>query len=876
MIRAKQVDAPDSEILELVPHEKLAGDLPAVLIMGHAHWLNISTSVLEIRPLEKLWEGSPEHWTIDCKPGQYRMRRGREFLVNIYSLSWAMVARLFLPLEAPQNLLVTYSPVDQSSSLLRFSVVLPRYGLSFFVDEDGDLQSHNIRNMVYDKNQSIGTMLGLVNQLVLRPKSRDVKAEGLVPRCVLIPEGDISFQKEGDHVIVEIDTQDRPRITYQTYRLDTDLGCLTGNVSLTNKLYCAYLHALTSGCGTDPLTGRSGTEEALSLLRSANCWSIMKLSSRDAELLGLIASLCPERTWYPEQLRCMQKVEWLSLPASAQHHELYIVANGIKEHCERLQLFHESQPSSLFESFPVRDHHLLKRSALRAAYLFPSEFAGAPFGTDRDIVYPGRDVVGSDSREHRAYTAASIVHHQAGCATGAHLVKNMMKSWGDATVSGSAPLSLQYERSWLSPDLPTIWLEAYNLLRKTDDGKWIQLFFSLPAMAYASSALSDLVPTFVAFAKEDVFFLEDPPNYDSYDLSDGCSPSQDILRTYVADCAHPFERSPESTELAKPGESFNDLRKRQYQLYSKRLGSDADATVRQLLNAWPETSQCLLNPNLYDVTSLALNIENHFSSCYRNLKLRQHFTRVQGLLKGVRSQVIPNLQYSFHPMQNIASRVSWSPTVQQLLSRPAPSIRAHDKLPQYSKGRNTSSPNSASLHQLISMVEADAINLFQIKYAAALRTSAKSLEKEKPLVAHGTTKIPTITRLKKHYADCQARYVQALEHLKRSLGPKDHAERALEQSGQWPRITVHALFRILASHSPIVLSSDWKKCITRLALLALELQRARRLLRLFMDDLHEEFFKECENEGCDGWAADEHPDWLLIQVCFLSYGADSL
>lgn len=865
-------------MFQFVPPEKLAGDLPAVLISGHGHWLNVSTSVLEIRPLDKLWESSADNWEIDCTPGRYRMRKGREFLIDVRSRSWAMVSGLLKPLDTPQNLLITLSPTDsdQISSSLQLSAALPRYGLSFYVDKDGDLRSHNIRNMVYDENQSIGTMFGLVNQLVLRMKSRDVGVDELVPRCVLIPEGDLSFQMDGHHVHVEIDTQGPSRITYQAYRIDTDLGCLTGNVSLTNKLYCAYLHALTSGCSTDPLTGRSGTEEALSLLRSPNCSSIMKFSPRDAELLGLIASMCPSRTWYPEQLRCMQKVEWLNLPASAQHHELYVVVNGIKEHYERVQSFHEGQASPLFQSFPSRENHLLKRSALRAVYLFPSESSGLLFG-DFDARYPGRDVVDSASGEHRAYTAATTVHYRATHLVTPKCIKRLIKSWGEETVSGMAPLSLQYDRSWLNPALSSMWLEAYNILRKGDERNWIQLFFSLPAMAYASPAVSDLVPAFVAFATESQFGLEDPPNYDSYYLLEGYSPSPAILRGYISSCAYPFERSPESTEPAKPGESFNELRKRQLKLYINRRDSDADLTVPQLLSAWPcETpSQCSLDPNMYDVVDLTSNIQRHFSSCYRNLKLREHLTRVQKILKGVRSQAVPdsNLRYSFHPSNDIPSRVSWSPTVNQLFVKPAPSLRAHDNLPRHTvMARKTSCPtNSTSLHQLIDVVEADATNLFQLRYVSALRTSAESLGSEMPLVVHGTTKGPTLETLTAHYSRCRTRYVQALEYLRQSLGPRSNSERALRLSGQWPRITAHALLRFLASNSPIVLSDDWKKCLIRLALLLLELQRARRLLRLQLDGRHEEFFRELENEGCDGWTAEEHPDWLLIQVCFPCY-----
>jgi hypothetical protein len=882
VIRAKRKQVTgDSNTIELIPKEKLEGDLPAVLIEGHVHWLNLSTSVMEICPLDSLWETSSENWKIDCTPGKYRMQKGNEFLVDIRSQSWDMVSSLLRPFDTPQNLLVSVSPIDSSQPMpsLQLSVVLPRYGLSFYVDEDGDLQSCNIRGMVYDENQSVGTLFGLVNRLVLRPKIRDVHVVELIPRCALIPEGEISFKMDGHHVRVEINTC-RPAlglVTYQTYRVDTDMGCLTGNVSVTNKLYCAYLHALTSGCSADPLTGRSGTEEALSLLRSASCWSIMRFGSREAELLSLIASICPTRTWYPVHLRCMQKVGWLNLPASSQHHELFIVSKAIKEHYEKVQLFHESQSSPLFQTFPSHDDHLLERSALRAAYLFPSESSGRPSRADLDVRYSARDLVEFSSGEQRAYTAATAVHHRTANATTRKNILSMLNSW-TGSVSRDATLSLRYDRSWLTPDLPLIWLTAYELLQRSNEGKWFQMLFSLPAMAYASSQLADLVPVFVAFASDPHFGPEKPPHYDSYDLADEYYPSSTTLRGYVSDCAHSFQHSPESkAEPAGRSEGRKRLKKRRLEMYNDRRDSDANEAARQTLKAlsWPTETppQCSLDPKLYDVPDFTANVKSHFSSCYRNVKLKEHLTRVQGILNNVHSRAssIPALQYSFQPSQSTPSRTCWLLTVDQLFARPAPSLhwQADERLPLYTaEDGNTSLSDSAPLHQLIATVEANAVNPFQRHYVSALHTSAECFGNEISLVAHEATKLPTVETLVQHYAQSRASYIKGRDHVKQYLGPKSQSEQALEQSDQWPCITAHALFRSLASNSPIVLSNEWKECLIRLTLLTLELQRARRLLRLHFDHLREELCRELQNEGCDGWNAKAHPDWLLIQVCY--------
>ena len=132
---------------------------------------------------------------------------------------------------------------------------------------------------------------------------------------------------------------------------------------------------------------------------------------------------------------------------------------------------------------------------------------------------------------------------------------------------------------------------------------------------------------------------------------------------------------------------------------------------------------------------------------------------------------------------------------------------------------------------------------------------------------HSLKRSDQIGALREHYAECKMNYLGAMDALKKSLGPTtDPLEQALEQFGQWPPITADHLLRYLASTSPIKLPPHWKKCLIFLALLLLDLQRARRLLRYALDGLEEEFSKELESEVCDGWNVDDYPDWLLIQV----------
>ena len=275
-----------ADILEVIPQEKLQGDLPTAFVHGHVHWLNLSTLVIEIRPLEKIWEHSLDNWRIECATGQYRMYKGRECLVDVHSPTWKMVSRRLKCLDIPENLIITTLPIDtpQLLPVHRLSVFLPRYSLSFFINEDGDLESRDFKDMVYDENQCIGTLFGLETKLVLRPKVQ-VEDE-FVHRCIIIPDGPSSRKRHSRQTLFAKINNIPPQqlVTYHTYRVDTDLGCLTDFTSWRSKLYLSQLHVQTSiDWRPDPLTGSTGIQEALQLLWSVGCRSISELDIRHEE-----------------------------------------------------------------------------------------------------------------------------------------------------------------------------------------------------------------------------------------------------------------------------------------------------------------------------------------------------------------------------------------------------------------------------------------------------------------------------------------------------------------------------------------------------------------------------------------------------------------
>jgi hypothetical protein len=304
-----------------------------------------------------------------------------------------MVSSLLSPLESPEYIIITHA----SHAL---EVTLPRLHLSFFVNSNWELECRSIPGFIVDKAQSCGTMFGLKNKFILCPRPNDSE-ESLLPRRVIIPQGGISFGTDGNFTTVSITTGAKQHVRWHEYTVDTDLGCLKSNASLSSKLYLCYLHALTSHCLPDPLLGHTGTEEALYMLRSAACRSFQRLDNHDAKLLKSISNLTPDRVFYPPHLQSMATVKWNNLPALSQHHDFYRVVHSILNHARALEVFYD-QPVDF--DIPNRDQLLLNRAASRNKSYYPSDLQIPEQSPSfDDIEYRSRDVSDSDVVEHVAY-----------------------------------------------------------------------------------------------------------------------------------------------------------------------------------------------------------------------------------------------------------------------------------------------------------------------------------------------------------------------------------------------------------------------------------------------------------------------------------------
>ncbi|KAG2337797.1 hypothetical protein BDR05DRAFT_894660 [Suillus weaverae] len=873
IIRAKHIKH-DSPILQLIPSHKFVDDLPTILVAGHTHWLNLRTHEIEIRSSENVWKSSSENWVLRfAVSGSSTVQNSSgATLVDIRSQTWDMISKRLRPLEHASFIMVTYNKASGSTPSLKAD--LPRYGLEFFIDEDGELQSRNMRNMVVDVNQSTGTMLGLVNQLILRPKLQVADEH---PRTVIIPNGRISYSANGHHVRVAI-APEGARVTYQLYRVDTDLRCLTGNVGLTSKLYQALLHAVTSGCLPDPLTGRTGTEEALHLLHSAACRSFMKLRSRDTELLREISSLSTMRVWYPTHLQKMQTISWSCLASLAQHHGFHPAAKSIMDYGMQLSTFSEGSANlQLAYELPRFTTHLLERASVRSSAIYPDQFSfPLPLG-DTDVIYASRDIPDKVAEE-RAFQTAFMVHQWPSRLPVQQNLLSLLTQWQNVQGIGE-PFSLQYSKDWLQPTFPDIFLSAYDCCRRATKQDLSRLVFTLASVSYSLLDDHALVPTLLAFATvPEIRSLGYPPKFTSYNLSDGFMLSDTILNNIINSCSKDYEISQERHLPAMPEEDEKTLGKRRYSAFEDSCRSQKQVILSKVQDAWPHEDPPALNTlqaNCYNLNELSGKLIPVFRSCWRNRCLKLHLDSLQGTLKRFHTPILPSKlpsQYDFDSRledSDVASPAS-SVDVQYLFDSdpPVTSICGSYQVLPNANRRDLVSPDSrvtARLQQLINDFRARGNDKFRRKYADDLDQSRSVYCDEKIVALPDSTPYTTELLLECHSFHSW-QFQNSLGTILHALSPASAAENALYNAGLWPRVTPNFLFTRMASAAGNSLGKAWRATLVHLSQILLQLQRSRRLLVFAANKNWVEFFKELESEECEGFDPELYPDWLLIQI----------
>ncbi len=745
---------------------------------------------------------------------------------------------------------------------------LPRLKLNFFLGKGATrLESKQFRGMVVDANQSFGALTGLANKLVLR----GIKDSA---RSVIIPHGDVLFKTEAPHVHVNIETSTN-HISYHLYHIDCQIGRLIDNGSLKSKLFKCYLHAVTSHCLADELTGRTGTEEALFTLESPTVRSFLRLEQMELDLLVLLARLTPHRQYYPLHLRVMQQVKWETLSPLSQHNSFCKSVRSIFEQVRTFASFADEPPKLPNPNF-CGDEHLISRAAIRDSANRVDEFGGEDHTTEVDVAYIARDLVSISTRESKVFHTAKLVDSWSTNLKGCSNLLYEIESWGKELLGYRTEDSfhLGYNTKWLAPPAKFLladWCTLHAALTHSvveRDKYRIMIFLS--TLTYSQHSNKELVHTLLAFATVPRLRAVRLPDYVSFELKHGFGPDKKTLVETIQTRARSFYSCPESALPQLAYETSADAHERRTDEHQAAMKECLSIFVDAIIRQWPGTNvrePLGNNFNTYFLVSEATkDAQIWFQSWYRNQKFKESIGQMQDTLKALNPGAQNPLRYSFSqpPYQNIPkpSHIEFS----DIMKRPAPSLSpAHpENFDSWVAWQDGDQGDHGSLLLLLERLLSESSDGYEKRYAFDLLNSFKSLQGSADGRLSGSPKAlkPLV---KGHLAWCKTRVDDIYKAICNCLQAETSITRRLAcRAKMWPRLSATSLLQHLAGGKVASLRDDWKGCLIEYGVAISNLQRADRLLACIENSL--ELLNELRNPGREGWDPLHYPDWLLLEI----------
>lgn len=861
IIRARRRE----QVYELLPVHALNRDFPQAFVHGYAHWLHTDTGFVEWRPLSHPWISTSQNWQMrsDGRGVDKVLLRGSSRLIDLHTPTAKAVATILSPLEQANHIHLT---LDCETEVLE--VHLPRLKLDFFARKGAtQLESKQFRGMTVDPNQSISTLTGLVNKLVLRGNTDSA-------RSVIIPHGDVRFRPEDHHVRVHIDTSTQ-HLSYHLYQIDPQLGRLVDSGSLKSKLFKCYLHAVTAHCLTDELTGRTGTEEALSTLSSPSVQSFLKLDQTEIELLVLLARLTPRRQYYPRHLRVMQEVEWETLSPISQHPSFYNSVQSIFERARTLDLFHD-KPTELPDAEICGDHHLLERAGVRDAAYRVHGFGAEHHTTKHDVHYIARDHVSNSTRESQVCHTAKLVDGWSQNLKGCSQLLREIESWEEPLhgCGTESPIPLGYDVKWLDPPanfLPRDWCTLQTALSHSVveiDKYRIMIFLS--TLTYSQHAKQELVQTLLAFATVPQLRTARPPDYTSFQLSHGYKVDKEKLVDVANNRGRAFHSCPESNLLQLPHETFSDADERRRDEHQAAAEECLGRFVDALISQWPEEN--VRDPvgtgfNTYlSVKKATKDARTWFHSWYRNAKFKEFIGQTQEILDDLNAADQQLLDYSFsQPRYRYRPKRSYV-ELNDIMGRSAPNFSAAclGNFDSWVGQQDEEWGDRGELKSLLSRLLTKSSGRYEQRYATDLVESFHSLHNGAEGILSGSPKVLK-PLLEEHLTRCKNHVNEVYQTIRYRLQAETSTTRRLACGAKmWPRLSTTSLLQHLARGKVASLRDDWKRSLIEYGVAISNLQRAERLLTCLGKD--SELLSELGNPGHQGWNPIHYPDWLLLEI----------
>ncbi|KAK1993934.1 hypothetical protein LX36DRAFT_728628 [Colletotrichum falcatum] len=883
-----------------------AHDLPGPLIDNCFHWLDLHSGRVFISFAADIWNISHRNWTINFH--QETCSRGEDKIVDPYSPLFNRIAKIFDGFESRRHLLA-FQPAAR-----HLQVEIRRLQLLFFVNQRQVLESPQLGSEI-DLDQDAGTWYGLESKLVLR-NPRDPQQ-----RSILVPLGPLQAKQDRDSMLVRV----LPNGEYGKFVINKYLGRIESAPEPLLLYMKAQLHAYTSSIFPDPLTGRTGTEEALQWLSSGVCQPWTPLRPGPVRVLVKIAQLTPRHEYYPKDLKVMKTDHWdPNLTESVQHERFWPLVEQILAVSAELQTFEllHTDPRLL----PLAgDVHLHDRARVRRQLLERYFDDTTDQSKHFDLDYSARDCIKPSNTRH--CQVLELVH--------------LLRTWPEKLATTSA-LAQQLSQSGsiggytdvfdkvslndrLGLDIPSSWGSLARLCREQQSP--FALMFLLAPISYGSGADMGLVKALAAFAIFDELKTIELPPWPSYN---NFKPNQAPHLDYLLQLIGPF-KTPAPKNYADDVAKFASAKllrrmRAEQAAWDRRVEEDCKYLANLLLSQWPcaEPQVAELSRSLLVDTESALKLVlSEWKRLYENMNFSVHLDAVQTVLdthhadteydvpcyipseetfeQRLRGGEVPSLRRDLlkkaFPAVDTAIAAQPQPNMNQAAaakpgqSSAAPHHPAHIHKPIQlpssrfrSSGTNVLAPSwmsskttlvpsndaTSELRQLVSSL-ANSKSMVRQRYAGDLERSLEAfIARKSPKTASGNPSSPAFVskEISLSLLTIQRRFLAIQKALEQPDALFSAQRVRWLKAGQlWPAVTTVTLLEQLRSTAtPALFGSSVRETLIDFGLAITGTQRDLRINHATMRGDAGRHLDEMANKGHSNWSPSDHPDWLLLEI----------
>ncbi|EAT85618.2 hypothetical protein SNOG_06967 [Parastagonospora nodorum SN15] len=743
-------------------------------------------------------------------------------------------------------------------------------------NQETTIHSRQYRGMIVDPDQTMGTLIGLASKLVLKP------ATTIEDRLVLIPvprtfdaDSISCITAPKDHHVLVCIKQDKAQAVY-AYSLDTTLGRVQESGDVQRRLFLALLHALTSHCLPDPLTGYTGTESALTVLQSAAVRSFEFLTTENVELLYQIAKISPSRSFYPPEIMDMQTIEWdARLPFLSQHPKLRVGAEDIIRQAETHRLYYPDQMPDTTK-WTRTNSHLELRDCMRT-----STFRVYGFGADmrtsgKDKVHEARDVSKQSQRGQRAYMAATMIARDEAVldTTIRNLSDILLQThFKGENIDGPSnlfdPKTLHYDSKWLgdaTEKLRKFWCSLHLVLPKLRGNcNRYNIMTWLSTMAFAKSADVRVIQVFAIFYRLQSMPSVTPPSVPAFHLADGSSWKSVEIFNIVRNSAKSFDDSEEENIPKQYSETDQEHDKRINSLFKTRQDAAVQFFVAELERQWPvkvpvrPTHESVLQ--YVDVSGAMSRIEAKFKTWYHNSQFLRYLQGTSALMAQQQALPItsPHPNYSKPLVLRKTSNTQSIFHIDCIFAAAPPTISREER-------------NQSSFSTLVPPCEPvlptlDRHTLSQSDgQGTGLKQLCETLQSLAKSKAADAWSDDTVEKLLQTYLDNCKRYFKAFNLALYQVVAIDdslsnHIGLLVQHSPRTP-----PTFWLAQLHRDRfgTLSDSWKTVIIEYGLAVTQLHRAQRLVSLSHKPA--DLMEELGHIGHSNWDPQKFPETLLLEA----------